>query len=306
MELRCPHCGFSKDIDPAKLPADAKRATCPKCHQKFDLQANLAPPEAGPDTPVPPPIPDRDDADRQLAEAIPAAADEYEPVASRRETPPPAPEPLFADGPAPPPLGIPWETRPGTLGQDTWATIKMLLFNPAAFFDRMPPHGPTGPALKFALLVGSVGFIFYLLWIFLISMAGAGFSGELKEVPLIFVAGGFLVLAALTPLFMLIGLYIGAFFLHLFLMIARGANNGFSATLRVLAYSTASYMFNIVPFLGAMVCGVWMLVIMIIGLPKAHQTGVGRVVIAIFVIPFLLFFLLGIGLAILGGIVANM
>lgn len=38
VEITCPHCGFSKQIDPGHLPQDATRAHCPKCGQGFPLR----------------------------------------------------------------------------------------------------------------------------------------------------------------------------------------------------------------------------------------------------------------------------
>lgn len=35
MNISCPHCQFSKDIDPSKAPARPTRVTCPKCRQVF-------------------------------------------------------------------------------------------------------------------------------------------------------------------------------------------------------------------------------------------------------------------------------
>ncbi len=35
MNIRCPHCQFSKDIDPSKAPSRPTRVTCPKCRQVF-------------------------------------------------------------------------------------------------------------------------------------------------------------------------------------------------------------------------------------------------------------------------------
>jgi len=37
MIIQCPHCGFSKDIDPAQLPTGVTRVNCPKCKQSFPL-----------------------------------------------------------------------------------------------------------------------------------------------------------------------------------------------------------------------------------------------------------------------------
>lgn len=38
MQITCPHCNYSKQIDPSMLPPATTRATCPKCQSKFDLR----------------------------------------------------------------------------------------------------------------------------------------------------------------------------------------------------------------------------------------------------------------------------
>ncbi len=48
MQLTCPHCGFSKQIDRAQLPPDATKVNCPKCKQSFPLQQPDAEPEPTP------------------------------------------------------------------------------------------------------------------------------------------------------------------------------------------------------------------------------------------------------------------
>jgi len=35
MEIRCPHCGFNKDIAEQAIPADVHRVNCPSCGQSF-------------------------------------------------------------------------------------------------------------------------------------------------------------------------------------------------------------------------------------------------------------------------------
>jgi predicted Zn finger-like uncharacterized protein len=42
MQITCPHCGFSKEIDEAQLPADITRVNCPKCQQSFPLVKKVA------------------------------------------------------------------------------------------------------------------------------------------------------------------------------------------------------------------------------------------------------------------------
>ncbi len=37
MQITCPRCNYSKQIDPSILPPDTTRATCPKCGERFEL-----------------------------------------------------------------------------------------------------------------------------------------------------------------------------------------------------------------------------------------------------------------------------
>ena len=41
MQITCPHCGFSKQIDAAQLPADVIKVNCPKCKLSFPLPGKV-------------------------------------------------------------------------------------------------------------------------------------------------------------------------------------------------------------------------------------------------------------------------
>ncbi|MBS3780162.1 MAG: zinc-ribbon domain-containing protein, partial [Desulfovermiculus sp.] len=43
MEIKCPECGFAREVQEDKIPPTAKTATCPKCGQKFIFRKD--PPE---------------------------------------------------------------------------------------------------------------------------------------------------------------------------------------------------------------------------------------------------------------------
>ena len=187
--------------------------------------------------------------------------------------------------------GVPWESSDAGFVVALWETIKMVLFKPGVFFKAMPTSGGLKPPLVFGLLTGSIGMFFSIFWYAVMAAAGLAVSGE-GHVGVVLIGLG--VAVVLMPLLVLIGLYVGAAVLHLFLMIVRGAGGGYEATFRVLAYSSAAQLFNVVPFVGGMAAGIWGLVLMIIGLPQAHRTGVGRVLAAVFGIPFILMFLLAI------------
>lgn len=38
MTITCPHCGFSAEVSPDAIPADATEATCPQCNKAFALK----------------------------------------------------------------------------------------------------------------------------------------------------------------------------------------------------------------------------------------------------------------------------
>lgn len=46
MRIVCPECGYSADIDAALIPADGKKAGCPKCRCRFLVLPEPAPPKA--------------------------------------------------------------------------------------------------------------------------------------------------------------------------------------------------------------------------------------------------------------------
>ena len=81
---------------------------------------------------------------------------------------------------------------------------------------------------------------------------------------------------------MLIGTFIGAGILHVCLLITGGEKNGFEATFRVVAYSSgATALFQVLPFCGGIIGGIWALVAQIIGAREMHETTTGKAVVAV-------------------------
>lgn len=278
MLVVCPNCNFSTEVDPAKIPAGAKKATCPRCHQKFDF--NL---EEALKTQAPPPLEE---------EPAPAAGP---PPASPGE--PFGPEPATGleamaqemAGPGAeaevPPAGIPWEPRQGSFFGDLWATAKTVLFHPVEFYARMPITGGKKRPLAFAVVVGTIGMIFPVFWqVLLGGLFGLALGGGRGAGP------GFLInLVAtliLAPIMFTLGLYIISALTHFLLFIFRAHRSGFEATFRVLAYCQAGYLFNIVPLLGWLVAPIWITVLEIIGLSRAHGVSVLRIILALFLPAF--------------------
>lgn len=92
MQIICPECQFTREVDESKIPARSQVATCPKCQTRFTFRElpeeefALEEPEAAA-TPAPEPTPEP--TPKPAPEPAPKAAEPKEPA---REKPEPAPQ----------------------------------------------------------------------------------------------------------------------------------------------------------------------------------------------------------------------
>ena len=92
----------------------------------------------------------------------------------------------------------------------------------------------------------------------------------------------------LSPLLLIITLYMVSGICHLCLMIAGGAKHGFQTSTRVFAYSYSPALLGVVPILGNFVGFFWMIAISVVGLREAHETTTGKAALAVVLPVFLL------------------
>ena len=97
----------------------------------------------------------------------------------------------------------------------------------------------------------------------------------------------------LSPLVVLIALFIIAGVTHACLAILGGAKHGFKTTARVMCFASSAQLFNVIPFVGSIIGGVWGLVVTVIGLREAHETTTGKALGAL-LLPLLLIVALGV------------
>jgi hypothetical protein len=200
--------------------------------------------------------------------------------------PPLPPEPPQEPPPPPPPpqlpparRGIPWDERDrlGFVGALV-ETLKLVLFDPVTFFRAMPVSGGLGSPLSFGMLVGYFGIAVSGFYDAVFqSVAGQMFGdfarrGDFQRFTEMFGGMlGFVFTLVLGPVFILVGLFLGAGITHLALMLLGGARQGFETTFRVACFSQAPAVFALVPFCGRLVHVVYQIVLAIIGLSEAHQ-----------------------------------
>jgi len=188
---------------------------------------------------------------------------------------PPPPQP-----PAAAPL--PWEQPGYPLLEGLYETAKLILTRPTEAFARMATSGDLGRPLLYAVIFGWLGVIASQVYNLAFRNAMWNFLPNLpqgEEVMLGPVAS--VVMMIVAPVLVLLGLFIGAAIVHLFLMILGGANQGFATTLRVLCYASTTQVIQVVPFCGGVIGAVWAIVLEIIGLAQAHRTTQSRAALAV-------------------------
>ena len=204
-------------------------------------------------------------------------------AAAAPAAPPPQPgATLAAETPAAR-SGLPWEHRQERGFLNAFIeTLAMVLTKPDLAFRTMKTEGGLGEPLIYALIGGCVGGIVSLLLSLGLQSMGL-FAGQRDTFAALAGMGiGSIAFIVLVPVFIVIGLFIGAAIVHLCLMIVGGANKSFETTFRVLAFSHGSTgPLQIIPVCGGLIAGVWALVVNCIGLARAHETSTGRAVLAV-------------------------
>jgi hypothetical protein len=215
------------------------------------------------------------------------------------------PETASVGAPAPR-SGLPWDRRQERgFFPAFFETLMMVLTKPHLAFTAMKREGGLVDPLIYALVGGSFGLIVYLLLMLMMpSIAVLGGGGENPLANAIGAGVSSVVAIIFVPLFLAVLMFIGSAIVHVCLMIVGGAKQSFETTFRVMCFSTGSaYPLIIVPVCGGFISGVWGLVVECIGLSRAHETDVGRAVLAL-LLPLII--CCGLGTLFFGGIGALM
>lgn len=257
MQARCPRCASIFTTDRSGLQF------CPNCGQQVDVPAFPgAPPEGGAGWGGP---------------SGPGGPGSLGPGPALRED-------------------TPWERR-ATVGwfSGLFETWKRTLFSPQAFWPSVKPNASWTDALLYAWILVTVGLLVSLPF----DALGVGSLGsqsvldQLQQLPPNVrsslhkaMAGqglGKVVSFFVYPLLLILW----AAILHLFCMLFGAAKNGYFATLRVLAYSAAPTVFSGLPCISVL-CGLYALVLSILGLSSVQETSLGRATAAVLA-PLVLF-----------------
>jgi hypothetical protein len=211
--------------------------------------------------------------------AAAAAAPPPQIGAASASTPPPAE--LALETPAPC-SGLPWDQRQEKgLFNAFIETLQLVLSKPTAAFTAMRREGGLGEPLLYAIIGGTFGAVFAIIYNFLLrSFALFG----TREGPFAHAFSGIAVifLLILTPIIVAIGVFIGSAILHLCLMIVGGAKQSFETTFRTICFAGGSVNpLLVIPFCGGLIVFIWKIILYCIGLARTHETETGRAVVAV-------------------------
>jgi hypothetical protein len=181
----------------------------------------------------------------------------------------------------------PWEDM-ASLGFFTalFRTMKEVLFAPSEFFRKMPVSKGLAPPLFYGVILGFVGaLIAILLQVILFGSVGnfpgeQGVEGVERGIHL-FQTTFIIIYAIFLPILIAVGLFIASGIFHLCLLIVGAGKRGFEATFRVVAYTSSTQVFAIVPVVGAFIVTIYNLVLWTIGFRESHRTTTGRAFIAV-------------------------
>ena len=196
--------------------------------------------------------------------------------------PPPPPPPQSPYMPSPAGAGLAWETQ--AIGPQPFLDTAMLFIKaPEQAWRQTRETGDYTRPLLFGVIAGWVGFVFRAIWG---TMFRAGLS---RIIPAQYAGmlggGGSLVgQVILGPLFVAIGLFVGAAILHVSFMIVgalTSSKSQFEGTFRLLCYASVANVANVVPLLGGLVAGLWAAYLIVIGAQQMHKTTQGKALFGI-------------------------
>lgn len=180
---------------------------------------------------------------------------------------------------------MPWESREASFPANLLQTWRQSVFEPTAFFRRMPVDAPLARPLLYYLIISVVTAFFVLVWrsvgSSVLPVGLLGFGEPLVPLVEFF----------LEPFLALVGLAIGTLVLHALVLLFTARHRRIGTTARVFCYSWGPGAFALFPLLGPPVGFIWSVVLLVIGVREAHETTSGRAA-AVVLTPLIALFLM--------------
>jgi hypothetical protein len=165
---------------------------------------------------------------------------------------------------------VPWEDPELSGPVGFFRTLWDVLFRPGEFFENLGREGWAEP-LAFALIVSSAGLLCALFWHLLI-LAPAGLNPEDAAGLSSYLdlgASGLLAVMVGSPVLVLIDLGVGGLCWWGSVSLV-GASRDFRPAWRIFCYAHGGLALAAIPFFGLLVAGIWILVLMYVGMKQVY------------------------------------
>lgn len=302
MQIRCPVCDYTREVNLAKIPPTAEFASCPKCRHRFRFRAVDLDATERPAAPRPNPehadvwdavdsLHDRwaDNDGPHDSHADPDAPDggEYHEEGHERD-------PSFSRGDG----SIPWED-PRHLGYWTsfLRTTLWALLQPADFFAALTKRPALLPALAYYLIFGIAQYVLNVIWTYALgNMLRDNLIEKIGEEAFTRVVGSIVEQSLLSPAILsvpfqlAIQLVITAAVVHLLVRIANPAEADFALSFKVVAYASAGLALVVIPVLGVLIGPLGFFTLLLIGCRSAFRMTWAKTLIVMLPLYMLLVF----------------
>lgn len=289
MQIRCPVCDYSREVNLEKIPATSEFATCPKCRHRFRFRAvdlDTVERDAGP------PEPDPEHAD--VWDAVDSLQNRWTGKSKRHPHDPDARDggsgddsgehPYLQgdhgpdyDQPAPGDTEIPWENpRYLGYGQSFLRTSLWAFLQPADFFATLSRRPALFPALTFYMVFGCIQYVLNVVWTYALGhMVSERFIATMGEEAFQRVIGNLLENSLFTPAILsvpfqlAIQLFITVAVVHLLIRIISPDTADFALAFKVVSYASVGFALVIIPVLGTLAAPLWYFALLFIGCRNA-------------------------------------
>ena len=299
MQIRCPVCDYTRDVNLAKIPPTAEFASCPKCRHRFRFRAVDL--DAVEHAAAPEPNPEHAD----VWDAVDSLHDRWnDQEGSRPET--------FGEDSAeqdgenisdrrrasPEEVAVPWES-PLYLGywQSFYRTALWALLQPASFFSTLNRRPALLPALAFYLIFGCIQYVLNVIWTYVLgSMVRDRFVAALGEEAFEKIVGNVIENSLFTPAILsvpfqlAIQLLLTAAVVHLLIRIISPRTSDFALSFKVVSYASVGFALTAVPVIGMLIAPVWYFVLLLIGCRHAFNLPWNKAFVAMLPLYLLLLF----------------
>ena len=179
----------------------------------------------------------------------------------------------------------PWESDRASFPRDLVGSWMEVIQRPGEFFRALNPTAPFSKPLIFFLIFSVLGGVASTLswW--------AVFGDSYRDIE------GYGLLNGrayawfnffISPFLALIGLAINVGLTHVGVLLFFPTRKPSSMTARAYCYVVAPTVMALIPLVGWVISGIWVMVLTVIGIQHAHDTTTGRALAAVFVPPFAL------------------